>query len=753
MEGVYFVVNNIQREVEQPLDSVVNTIMLLEGGATIPFIARYRKEKTGGMDETVIRKISDRLEYYRELEERKAAIIKSIETQKKMTPELNKKILDCTDKTVLEDIYLPYKIKHKTRATAAKEKGLEPLADIMMSQLAGGKTKEELVAPFVNLEKNVADYREAVAGAKDIIAERISDSAVIRGWVRAYTSDTGMLKSTPRSDFKDIKTKFGAYYDMSELIKNAPSHRLLAIRRGTKEEVLSWKLAVDEIHVIDTIKDMVIKKQPLLFRAEIEDAVADSYHRLMEISIAVEVFSQAIEKAEAEAISVFSKNLRSLLLAPPAGSKITIGVDPGFRTGCKLAVIDEKGDFKEFNTIYPTPPENDIIGSDAVLMDLILEYEPQLIAIGNGTASRETYSFIKQMLKKHDKNIKCVVVSEAGASVYSASETAVEEYPDLDVTARGAISIAHRLQDPLAELVKIDPKAIGVGQYQHDVNQKELKRSLDLTVESCVNHVGVDLNTASTALLSYVSGIGKAAAENVVKYRSDNGKFKSREELKKVSRLSEKVFEQCAGFLKIRDSDNPLDNSTIHPEAYPIVEKMAGDAGIPVRDLIGNTKLIDSIPLDKYVAGQVGLMTLKDIAAELKKPGRDPRSEFKNVEFAEDITEIEDLKIGMVLNGTVTNVTNFGVFVDIGVHQDGLIHISRLADSFVKNPYEIVAAGDMLSVEVLEVDADLKRISLKRLSGGKAPNARPGAGNARPAARPRNDFQGFKIGSYLETDL
>ncbi|OGS18832.1 MAG: hypothetical protein A2219_05440 [Elusimicrobia bacterium RIFOXYA2_FULL_50_26] len=753
MEGVYFVVNNIQREVEQPLDNVVNTIMLLEGGATIPFIARYRKEKTGGMDETVIRKVSDRLEYYRELEARKAAIIKSIETQKKMTPELNKKILDCTDKIVLEDIYLPYKIKHKTRATAAKEKGLEPLADIIMSEPMGGKTKEELVAPFINAEKNVADYKEAVAGAKDIIAERVSDSAVIRGWVRGYTSDTGMLKSAPRSDFKDIKTKFGSYYDMSELIKNAPSHRLLAIRRGTKEEILSWKLVVDEIHVTDTIKAMVIKKQPLLFVMEIEDAIVDSYHRLMEISIAVEVFSQAIEKAEVEAISVFSKNLRSLLLAPPAGSKITIGVDPGFRTGCKLAVMDEKGDFKEFNTIYPTPPENDITGSEAVLMDLILEYEPQLIAIGNGTASRETYSFIKQMLKKHDKNIKCVVVSEAGASVYSASEAAVEEYPDLDVTARGAISIAHRLQDPLAELVKIDPKAIGVGQYQHDVNQKELKRSLDLTVESCVNHVGVDLNTASVALLSYVSGIGRATAENVVKYRSDNGKFKNRAELKKVPRLSEKVFEQCAGFLKIRDSDNPLDNSTIHPETYPIVEKMAGDAGIPVKDLVGNTKLIDTIPLDKYVTVQTGLMTLKDIAGELKKPGRDPRSEFKNVEFAEDITEIEDLKVGMVLNGTVTNVTNFGVFVDIGVHQDGLIHISKLADSFVKNPYEIVAAGDMLSVEVLEVDADLKRISLKRISGGKAPDARPGGGNTRPAARPRNNFEGFKIGSYLDTDL
>lgn len=746
MEGVYFVVNNIQKDVGAPLDSIVNTMVLLEGGATIPFIARYRKEKTGGMDEDVIRKVADRLEYYRELEERKAAIVKSIETQKKMTPELKKKLMDCVDKTILEDLYLPYKIKHKTRATAAKEKGLEPLADIMMNEISGGKTKDELVLPFINTEKNVTDYSEAVAGAKDIIAERIADTPLIRGWVRNYTADNGVLKSAPRANFKDVKTKYSTYYDTSELVKNAPSHRLLAIRRGAKEEVLAWKIIVDDIFITKTIEITVIKNPQLLFKSEITEAASDAYQRLMAISIQVEVFMQAVSKAEEEAINVFSKNLRTLLLAPPAGSKITIGVDPGYRTGCKIAVVDEKGDFKEFNAIYPTPPENDYVGSEAVLMDLIEEYEPELIAIGNGTASKETYNFLKALLKKHNKNINCVMVSEAGASVYSASEYAGAEYPDLDVTARGAISIAHRLQDPLAELVKIDPKAIGVGQYQHDVNQKELKRSLDLTVESCVNFVGVDLNTASPALLAYVSGIGPATADNIAKFRSENGKFQGREELKKVPKLGDKVFEQCAGFLKIRNSANPLDNSAIHPEAYAVVEKMAKDAKISVKELIANEKVIDTIDPGKYVTEQVGLMTLIDIIKELKKPGLDPRTEFKNVEFSDQINNIEDLEQGMMLKGTVTNVTNFGVFVDIGVHQDGLIHISQLADAFVKNPYGIVSAGDNLTVEVLEVDPELKRISLKRISGGKAPDSSPGA----KVTKKRETFQGFKIGNYME---
>jgi len=757
MEGVHFLVNSVQKDVDQPLDFVVNTIVLLEGGATIPFIARYRKERTGNMDEVMIRKISDRVEYYRDMETRKAAIIKSIEAQKKMTPALKKKILECVDKTVLEDIYLPFKPKYKTRATTARDKGLGPLANILATQeVSAGKTREELAAPFINAEKGVMDYKEAVAGAKDIIAERVSDSAAIRGWVRSHVADKGVLQSTPRPNFKEVKTKYSTYYDISELIKNAPSHRLLAIRRGTKEEVLTWKIIVDNDYVIGVLQNSVIKNPGLLFKAELRDAVADAYTRLIAVSIQVEIFMQALAKAEEEAISVFSKNLQNLLLAPPAGSKITIGVDPGFRTGCKLAVVDEKGDFKEFSTIYPTPPENDYAGSEAVFMDLVLEYEPELIAVGNGTASKEVYTFIKELLKKHKKKINVVLVSEAGASVYSASELAGKEYPDLDLTARGAISIAHRLQDPLAELIKIDPKAIGVGQYQHDVNQRELKKSLDLAIESCVNFVGVDLNTASPELLSHVSGIGPAAAENIVKYRSDNGKFTSREELKKVPKLTSKAFEQCAGFLKIRGSVNPLDYSTIHPEAYPVVEKMAADAKISVREIISNAALLDTIKLDQYVSADIGLLTLRDIVKELKKPGLDPRTEFKNVEFSDEINELEDLTIGMLIKGTATNVTNFGVFVDIGVHQDGLIHISEIADTFIKNPYEVISVGDTLTVEVLEVDTELKRIALRRISGGKAPDAKPGqgpknTGRGKPGAK-NEPQEGFKIGSYLNND-
>ncbi|MCB4790268.1 MAG: RNA-binding transcriptional accessory protein [Elusimicrobia bacterium] len=754
MEGALFVINNIVKDVDKPLDSVVNTVVLLEGGATIPFIARYRKEKTGNLDETVIRKISDRLEYYRELEGRKDTIIKSIEAQKKMTPELKKKILDCADKATLEDMYLPYKPRIRTRATVAKEKGLEPLADIMMSLEAVDKTKQDIAAPFLNKEKEVETYEQAINGAKDIIAERIADMANVRGWIRNYTAENGVLQSGPRKDYKDTKTKYSTYYDTSELIKTAPSHRILAIRRGTKEEVLSWKILVDEKHITDQIKTYIFKAKNLFFKPEIAEAIEDSYSRLMALSISVEVFMQATQKAEEEAINVFSKNLRNLLLAPPAGSKITIGIDPGYRTGCKIAVVDEKGDFKEFNTIYPTPPENDDVGSEAVLMDLIEEYEPELIAIGNGTGSKETDQFVKGLIKKHNLKLSCVMVSEAGASVYSASETAGKEYPDLDVTARGAISIAHRLQDPLAELVKIDPKAIGVGQYQHDVNQKELKRSLELTVESCVNYVGVDLNTASTELLSYVSGIGRALAENLVAQRSENGKFTKRDELSKVPKLSPKVFEQCAGFLRIRNSENPLDNSSIHPESYPVVEKMAKDMNATVKDLISNKSLVDSIKIDNYVTDTIGLLTLKDIIAELKKPGRDPRKEFSSVEFSSEINNLEDLSPGMILTGTVTNVANFGAFVDIGVHQDGLIHISMLADVFVKNPYDIVAVGDTVSVEVIEIDTELNRIALKRLSGGKGPNAGRFQGKKEKGkGKGRDADQGFKIGSYLDNSF
>lgn len=750
MEAVFFVINNIQQDVGVSTNSVANTVALLEGEATIPFIARYRKEKTGNLDETAIRKIADRLEYYKELEKRKATIMKSIEDQGKLTEELKKKILDCKDKTALEDLYLPYKPKRKTRATTAKEKGLEPLADIMMKQEESTQSKDEVVKPFINKKKGVKNYEEAVNGAKDIIAERVADSSSIRGWVRTYTYENGVLKSAPRPDFVGTKTKYTTYYDTSELLKNAPSHRLLAIRRGTKEEFLTWKIVVDEEHILSRLKTSLIKNPQCLFKMEIEEAITDSYTRLMEASISAEVFLQAIARAETEAITVFSTNLRNLLMASPAGSRITIGIDPGYRTGCKLSVIDEKGDFKEFNTIYPNPPDNDKVGSEAVLLDLIQEYEPDLIAIGNGTASKETDVFVKWLLKKHNLNVQSLVVSEAGASVYSASEAAVREFPNEDVTVRGAISIARRLQDPLAELVKIDPKSIGVGQYQHDVNQKELKRSLDLTVESCVNNVGVDLNIASIELLSYVSGIGRSIAENIVHFRSDNGLFPNREELKKVPKLGGKAFEQCAGFLKIRNSNNVLDNSAIHPESYGIVEKMAQKAGVPVDKLIGNNAVIDKIKIEEFVTDQVGLPTLRDIISELKKPGRDPRKEFSSVEFSSEINELEDLSQGMTLTGTVTNVANFGAFVDIGVHQDGLIHISQMSTGvFVNNPHEVLSVGDTIKVEVLEVDVDLKRIALKLLSGGRMPQGSGGPGGGRGRTRTRRNDTGFKISDLI----
>lgn len=715
MEAAEFVLSNIRKDVEKSPAAVANTIELLKGGATIPFIARYRKEQTGGLDETVIRKIADRLEYYQQLQERKDSILKSIESQGKLTEDLKKQIVECVDRAALEDIYLPYKPKHKTRASVAKEKGLEPLADLMMTGNPGQKSKEELVSPFINTEKGVESYEKAITGAQDIIAERISDDAGIRGWVRTITANKGILKSVVMPDFKDVQTKYNNYYDISEPLKTIPSHRILAIRRGNKEDILHWKIQVDAEYIVMRIGEMTLNKQELLFKDEILAAVQDSYDRLISTSIAVEVFMAAVEKAGTEAIEVFSINLRNLLLAPPAGSKGIIGIDPGFRTGCKVAVVDEMGDFKEFRTIYPTEPKNDLAGSEVILLELIKKYKPELIAIGNGTGSKETDQFVKIMLKKNKLKIHSMVVSEAGASVYSASELAGKEYPDLDLTARGAISIAHRLQDPLAELVKIDPKSIGVGQYQHDVNQKELKKSLGLTVESCVNFVGVDLNTASGELLKYVSGIGPQIAENIVKYRTENGKFKSRKELKEVPKLGPKAFEQCAGFLKVPGSKNYLDNSTIHPESYHVVEKIAKDLGVKVKDLIGNNELIAKIKPENY-AQEAGAMTLQDIIAELGKPGRDPRKEFKSVEFSSEINDIKDLTVGMVMTGNVTNVTNFGAFVDIGVHQDGLIHISQLSDKFVKTPYDIVSVGDTVTVEVLSIDVERKRIGIKKVN-------------------------------------
>ncbi len=710
-----FIISNIAKDLGLNDLSVKNTVELFEDGATIPFIARYRKEKTHGLDETDIRSISEKLEYYIELEKRKETILKTIEGQDKLTAGLKQKILGCTDKNMLEDMYLPFKPRKRTRATIAKEKGLGPLADLIYLQHNITGTKKSIISKYIDPKKGVQTYEDALTGALDIIAEKISNNEFIRRLVRNNVQKRGRICSKAKKDWIEKHSKFQDYYEFSELIQRSPSHRMLAIRRGSSEDVLTWKIEVDEEHIIGLIESKVVKRNDFLFNTELKVAVKDSFKRLIFPSIEKEVFNLKMEGAEKEAIKVFSKNLGNLLISPPAGGRIIMGIDPGYRTGCKVAVIDQKGDFKKFNVIYPHEPQKREDEADRILLDLIEQYEVELISIGNGTASKETDIFVRDVINRHNLNVGSVVVSEAGASVYSASENAIKEFPDLDVTIRGAISIARRLQDPLAELVKIDPKSIGVGQYQHDIDQKELKRFLDMTVESCVNYVGVELNTASVELLSYVSGIKRAIAGNIVRYRSEQGLFKSRKELNRVYKLGPRTFEQCAGFLRIRGSSNPLDNSAIHPETYHIVEKMANDRKVSLDQIIGNEKLISLINIEKYVTEDFGIPTLTDILDELKKPGIDPRKEFKSVEFSAEINDLEDLAEDMILEGNVTNVTNFGAFVDIGVHQDGLVHISKLSNSFVKDPNDIVSVGDTVTVKVLDVDVALKRISLEMM--------------------------------------
>lgn len=706
------VLNSIFNDLELDPRSIKSTLDLLMDGATVPFIARYRKEKTGGIDETQIRLIQAKFDYYSELEKRKETVIKTIREQKKLTPELLKKIEECREKQVLEDLYLPFKPKRRTRATIAKEKGLEPLANMIIDQKIESGKVEDLAKEFVNADCGVASIDEALAGARDIIAELISERAEIRGAIREYIKDYGLLISEVKKEWVGKKSKFEQYYNFSEGLKAAPSHRVLAIRRGFKEGVLRWKIDIDDDPAVAIIEDYIVTNKKSVFHYELLRAVDECYERLLSTSLEVEVFSEIITEAGTEAISVFSKNLNNLLLAPPAGHKVIMGIDPGFRTGCKVVIVDCNGNFKEYYAIFPHPPQEEVIKAANIVLALIKEYNVDIIAIGNGTASKETDTFVRALIKREQLSVKSIVVSEAGASVYSASETAIREFPDLDVTVRGSISIARRLQDPLAELVKIDPKSIGVGQYQHDVNQAELKRSLDHTVESCVNLVGVELNTASAELLSYVSGIGPAVAKNIVKYRSQNGSFDDKKQLLKVAKLGEKAFEQCAGFLRIVNGKKPLDNSAIHPESYGVVEQMAADLGVLPQDFIANEKFISQIKPEKYVTEEVGLMTLTDIINELRKPGCDPRKEFSNVEFRDDVNEIQDLKEDMVLVGTVTNVTNFGAFVDLGVHQDGLVHISRMSNEFVRDPYDVVSVGDNVNVKVMEVDLDLKRIAL-----------------------------------------
>lgn len=688
-------------------------VSLLESGNTLPFIARYRKEATQGLNEQQLRAIEDAVGNARELAERKATVLKTIHQQGQLDAELEKRIRNCADKKTLEDLYLPYKPKRRTRATIARERGLGPLADVLLSQRRLGKPKRQVVEPFVAPDKEVPDAQAAIQGACDIVAEVWSEDADTRQWL-AQQAKTAFIVSKVKRGKNDPASKFAAYFDHREPLARVPSHRLLAMMRGAAEGVLDVGVEMQEERVVSQLERRLIHNPSFEFYDELRQTVQDCFQRLLMPATESSTLRDLKDSADDEAIAVFASNLRDLLMSPPAGPRPTIGIDPGYRTGCKVAVVDETGKFLASETIYPTPPRSQTEQAAKVLTDLVKRYSVQLIAIGNGTASRETDAFVTEWIRASGLSVTKALVNESGASIYSASELAAAEYPDLDVTVRGAISIAHRLQDPLAELVKIDPKSIGVGQYQHDVNPAKLKKCLEREVESCVNAVGVDLNLASASLLSYVAGVGPKLAERIVQYRNENGRFRNRRELNKVPKLGPKAFEQAAGFLRIRGGDQPLDNSSVHPESYYVVNKMAQRLGVPSEQLVGNASLVSQLSAADFVDDKVGLPTVQDILAELPKPGRDPRKEFRAAKFADGVHELEDLKQGMVLEGTVTNVTRFGAFVDVGVHQDGLIHISELDDRFVHDPSEVVAVGDIVRVKVLEVDLERRRISLSR---------------------------------------
>ena len=685
--------------------NVESTIKLLNEGATIPFISRYRKELTGGLDEVQIANIKELNDKYLELEKRKEYILKSISEQEKLTDELEQNIIDCWDSTQLEDIYLPFKPKRQTRAEIARKKGLEDLAKWLLAQNRG--SAEAKAAEFIKGE--VADIDEALRGARDIIAELVNEDADARNKVRNIFSREAVISSKVVKGKEGDGEKYKDYFDFSSALAKCPSHRLLAIRRAEAEGVLRVSISVDDEKSLDQLVRMYAKNDTEA-ADHVEEAVVDGYKRLLKPSIETEFANLSKEKADESAIKVFTDNLRQLLLAAPLGQQRIMGVDPGYRTGCKLVCLDEQGNLLHNETIYPHPPQNEFSKAANKVTKLVSAYKIDAIAIGNGTASRETERFITNI--RYDKEVKVFVVSENGASVYSASKIAREECPEYDVTVRGAVSIGRRLSDPLAELVKIDPKSIGVGQYQHDVDQSNLKRSLDQTVESCVNLVGVNVNTASKQLLTYVSGLGESLAQKIIDYRSENGAFESRKELMKVPRLGAKAFEQAAGFLRIPTADNPLDNSAVHPESYHIVEKMAKDLNSSVKDLIGNKHIIENIDIKKYQNETVGTETLTDILLELEKPGRDPRSKVQVLEFDSNIRTINDVREGMVLNGIVTNITNFGCFVDFGIKENGLVHISEMANRFVSNPAEVVSLHQHVKVKVISVDIERKRIQL-----------------------------------------
>ncbi|HEX7030179.1 MAG TPA: Tex family protein [Gammaproteobacteria bacterium] len=729
---------------------IVAAIELLDAGATVPFIARYRKEATGGLDDAQLRTLEDRLRYHRELEERRATVLASIEEQGKLTGELRARIEAADTKTRLEDLYRPYMKKRRTKAQIAKEAGLEPLADALFDDPSLAPESE--AAKFVDAGKGVADAAAALDGARQILMERFAEDAELTGRLREFAWENGRLQSKVReldADKADAAAKFSDYFDAIEPVKKIPSHRALALFRGQAEEVLALSLVIDELDEdgkpkseISVGEIMIAKHFAIADKGRAADAwlaetVRWTWRVKLQWHIEMEIKKRLREIAEEEAIRVFARNLKDLLLAAPAGPRVTMGLDPGIRTGVKVAVVDVTGKLVDTATIYPFAPKNDVQGSLATLAALCAKHKVNLIAIGNGTASRETDRLAGELLKAMPQlKASKIVVSEAGASVYSASEIASKEFPDIDVSLRGAISIARRLQDPLAELVKIEPKSIGVGQYQHDVSQVQLARALDAVIEDCVNAVGVDVNTASAPLLSRVSGLGPGLAENVVEFRNKNGAFANRKTLLKVPRLGDKAFEQCAGFLRVMNGDNPLDASAVHPEAYPVVERILATSGREIRSLIGDAAFLRGLSANDYTDETFGEPTVKDILGELEKPGRDPRPEFRTAEFREGVETLNDLSPGMRLQGVVTNVANFGAFVDIGVHQDGLVHISELAGKFVKDPHDVVKTGEVVSVRVLDVDVKRKRIALSMRPDSEA--ARPGAKKAH-ADRPRGE--------------
>jgi uncharacterized protein len=703
---------SIAAELALPLRQVLAAVKLLDTGNTIPFIARYRKEATQGLDEIALRAIEDALERSKALNARKTTVLKTISEQGLLTDALRSRIQSCGNLRMLETIYLPFKPKRRTRATIAREQGLQPLADLLLRQEKLQQSKQATLLPYVNPAKEVSDTQTALSGALDIIAEQWSENAETRDWMIGQARTYGKIVSKLKRGKKAEAEKFELYLDHQESVRKIPSHRLLAMMRGATEGVLRVSLQLEGTRELSELRRRLVHNRQFEFYSDLNANVEDCYQRLLLPATESTILQTLKEEADEQAIGVFGKNLRDLLMAAPAGPHVTVGIDPGFRTGCKVAVVDGTGKFLANTVIYPTPPRSDVTAAGKTLLALIQQHHVELIAIGNGTASRETDAFVGDLIREHDLDITNVMVSESGASIYSASELAAREFPDLDITVRGAISIARRLQDPLAELVKSDPKSIGVGQYQHDVNQTKLRKCLDRVVESCVNQVGVELNMASIPLLSYVAGIGPRLAENIVEYRNSNGRFTNRQQLTSVAKLGKKAFQQAAGFLRIRSGDQPLDNSAVHPESYPIVGRMAKQLQINSKTLVGNATLSEKLKPEDYVEVQFGLPTIVDIISELGKPGRDPRSEFRMVKFSESVNSMTDLKPDMILEGVITNVTHFGAFTDIGVHQDGLIHVSQLANEFVSDPNELVAVGDVVQVKVLDVDIPRKRISL-----------------------------------------